>query len=159
MENPRVPGTHAKNERGIKMPNKVKFAKEFFKANEEADLKKVASMITEDFQFVGPMPQPLSKTEYLGFMESMIPAFTDWRYNLGGCEEAEEKVSCTSSISGKHTGKLAPPNMDPIPATNKAFKLPTESSTLSFTGDKICRLEAHVGKDGGLAGIIKQITA
>ncbi|MHA2233079.1 MAG: nuclear transport factor 2 family protein, partial [Candidatus Hodarchaeales archaeon] len=112
------------------MANKVKIAKEFFKASEDEDLNKIASMITDDFQFVGPLPEALNKKEYISFMESMIPAFSDWRFNLKSCEEEGQKVSCDSTISGKHTGKLVPPNMDPIPATNKTFKLPTERSTV-----------------------------
>lgn len=159
MENVRATGTHSKNQWGIKMANKVKIAKEFFKASEDKDLDKVASIITDDFQFVGPLPKSLGKAEYLGFLESLFPAFSDWRFNLTGCAENDEKVSCNSNISGKHTGELTPPDGDPIPATNKTFKLPTESSTVSFTGDKINRLEANVSNGGGLAGIIKQITA
>ncbi|MFX0116955.1 MAG: ester cyclase [Candidatus Hodarchaeota archaeon] len=141
------------------MANKVKLAREFFKASEDEDLDKIARMITDDFQFVGPLPEPLNKTEYLGFLESLMPAFSDWRFNLSSCEEVDDKVSCFSSISGKHTGELAPPNMNPIPATNRTFKLPKETTTLVFSGDKISKLESAASEDGGMSGIIKQLTA
>jgi hypothetical protein len=123
------------------------------------DLGTVQSMMSDNFVFSGPVPEPLKKQEYMGFLKGNFKAFSEFKYNHSNFKESGEQCTCNVKVSGKHTGELEVPGMNPIPATNKSFELPTESVVATFEGDKISKLESQGHPEGGIKGIIKQITS
>ncbi|OLS16823.1 MAG: hypothetical protein HeimC3_51430 [Candidatus Heimdallarchaeota archaeon LC_3] len=141
------------------MSNKEELLKNFFDAAEANDFSKVKSMVTDSFMFSGPVPEPLNKQGYMGFLKGNAVAFSEFKYNYENFQESGEMCNCRVTVSGKHTGELTVPGMDPIPATNKNFVLPSETVTATFEGEKISKLEADPHPEGGIKGIIKQLTS
>ncbi|MHA2174442.1 MAG: ester cyclase [Candidatus Hodarchaeales archaeon] len=141
------------------MSDYIEKAQHLLQAIEEANVEKAATFLSENFVFEGPVPQPLNKEQFTGFLHAMSKAFAEFKYNSSNFSEEGDTVTYSLSITGKHTGELVLPNMDSIPATNKTFELPTEKSTITFSGDKISKMYAKVSEDGGVGGIIKQITS
>ncbi|MFW9780370.1 MAG: nuclear transport factor 2 family protein [Candidatus Heimdallarchaeota archaeon] len=141
------------------MSDQIEQVKHFIQAMEESNIKKVDSFLSEKFVFEGPVPQPLNKENYIGFLHAMSNAFTEFKYNPSNFSEEGNTVTYAIKITGKHTGKLALPNINPIPATNRTFELPPEKATITFSGDKISKMYANVTENGGVGGIIKQLTA
>lgn len=139
------------------MSKNMEIAKKFLQAIEDGNIEKVLPYLSEDFVFEGPVPQPLGKQQYAGFLQTISEAFSDFKYNVSDFSENDNAVSCNMKITGKHTGKLELPNMEPILATNKSFELPIQKSTVFLNGEKITKLSANVSKGGGIEGIIKQI--
>ncbi|MHA1992081.1 MAG: nuclear transport factor 2 family protein [Candidatus Hodarchaeales archaeon] len=141
------------------MANKEELLKNFFEAAEANDFSQVETMITDSFNFSGPVPKPLNKQEYMGFLKGNAIAFSEFKYNQANFNESGESCTCQVQVSGKHTGELVVPGMDPISATNKNFKLPRETVTVSFEGEKISKFESNPHPEGGIKGIIKQLTS
>jgi hypothetical protein len=141
------------------MASKEELLKNFFDVTEANDFNKVQAMITDSFMFSGPVPEPLNKQGYIGFLKGNAVAFTEFKYNPTNFNESGETCSCNVQVSGKHTGELVVPGMNPLPATNKEFQLPEETVTVTFEGEMISKLEATTSPDGGVKGIIKQLTS
>ena len=136
----------------------LEMAKKFLESAEQGNLDEIRNMVSDNFTFQGPVPEPLNIEQYIEFLQGTMKAFGEFKYNASNYMEEGGTCQCNIKITGKHTGELAMPGMDPIPATNKTFELPTEKIVTTFDGDKISMMEAQVHADGGLQGIIKQIT-
>lgn len=134
-------------------------AKKFMEIVEQNNVDELRNMVSANFTFAGPTPEPLNTEQYVEFLQGNMKAFSEFKYNASNFTQEGDTCSCNIKITGKHTGELAMPGMDSIPATNKTFELPTESVVATFDGDKISRIEAKVHADGGIQGIIKQITS
>ncbi|NIM92141.1 MAG: hypothetical protein GTO18_00285, partial [Anaerolineales bacterium] len=118
-------------------------AQNFVDAFNKGDLDAVASYLSEDFQFSGPVPEPLSAAEWIGFSRILKAAFPDIQYNLR-VESINGKVVKTSSkVSGTHTGDLdmSAMGMGVIPATGKSFSNPEEYGFATVEGDKITSIQ------------------
>ena len=88
------------------MSKNIEIAKKLLQATEDGNIEKVLSYLSEDFVFEGPVPQPLGKEQYAGFLQTMSEAFSDFKYNASNFSEDGNAVSCNIKITGKHTGKL-----------------------------------------------------
>lgn len=141
------------------MSDKVNTLKGLLRAIEDANVEKATNFLAENFVFEGPIPQPLNKEQFTGFLHTMAKAFSDFRYNESDFSEEGDVLTYSLRITGKHTGELALPEMDPIPATHKSFELPTEKSSATVSGNKVSHLSADASEGGGVSGIIKQITS
>ncbi|MHA1984229.1 MAG: ester cyclase [Candidatus Hodarchaeales archaeon] len=141
------------------MSSKEELLKKFFEAAEANDFSKVENMVTDSFTFSGPVPEPLGKQGYLAFLKGNSVAFSEFRYNHSNFSESCDNCTCRVQVSGKHTGELAIPGMNPIPATNKDFKLPGETVTATFIGEKISKFASDPHPEGGVKVIIKQLTS
>ncbi|MFW9904051.1 MAG: ester cyclase [Candidatus Thorarchaeota archaeon] len=141
------------------MSDQIEKVKHFIKAMEESNIEKAGTFLSENFVFEGPVPQPLNKENYIRFLHAMSKAFTEFKYNSSDFSEEGDTVKYSLKITGKHTGEFTLPNIDPIPATNRTFELPSEKATITFSGNKISKMYANVTEDGGVGGIIKQLTS
>ena len=139
--------------------SKVDTVKAFSEALETRDFNTAASYLADDFVFVGPVPQPIGKQEFLAIQSAFEDAFQDWSFNSHDEVEQGDKVVAAVQISGTHTRDLVlpMPGMPPIPATGKRVSLPVEHITFTFKGDKIVGLTSDNVPGGGIPGVLAQI--
>lgn len=138
--------------------NQVDTARKLFELIENKDTASALKMLTEDFTFSGPTPEPVNGQMWMGLHDRLNMAFPDWSFNMTGFHLHGDEVHGEVQISGTHTGELdlSPLGMPNIPATGTRIQLPVEGVTIKFQGDKVCAVEGEAVPGGGLRGILSQ---
>ncbi len=134
-------------------------AESFAHALNSGDFEKVASLMSEDFKFVGPVPEPMTGMQWLGLSKSLKKAFPDLQYNFRIDRVEGDVVGTTTRLTGTHTGELDLTAMGfgVIPASGKTFINPKEEGEAVVKGDKIVSLHVKSTEGSGLMGILHQI--
>ena len=132
----------------------VKTGMEAWEANDEQTL---SALLADDFVLSGPVPQPLGKQEFIGFMHSMLTAMPDFAFNVSSFEEDGDKVIARSHITGTHTGVLALPGLPPIDPTGKKVILPEEIQVYTIKDGKLQSLSTDARPDAGVPAMLAQI--
>ncbi len=117
-------------------------AKVALKAWESNDVKSIESLLSDNFVGQGLFPQPIGKTQYINFMESMLKAIPDWSFNARILDkhplgEQTDSVHILTQITGTHTGDLVIPTLPVIPATGTKLALPVRQMEYVVTGELI----------------------
>jgi hypothetical protein len=118
-----------------------------------------ASDYTDDMTFIGPLPHPLLRDEYLGLMKAIVSASPDWNFHAKDFAVEDHTVHLSVAISGTQTRTLPAllPGMTPLPPTNKHFVLPEEHLEISVLEGKIRAIHAYMPPDGGIPGMLAQL--
>jgi predicted ester cyclase len=126
---------------------------------EAKDTTAAAKLLTDDFTFSGPVPQPISGREWLAMHKSLSIAFPDWKFNASDLREEAGKVRVAVRITGTHKGELnlSSLGMPNVPATGKSIKLPREEITLTVSNGKFSSLHTPPTDGGGVMGILSQL--
>lgn len=135
----------------------IDIVKAGLKAWESHDEQTLASLVADDFQLTGPVPQPLGKQEFIGFMHALLTALPDFAFNISSYEENGDTVIAKSHITGTHTGILALPGLPPIPPTGKKVNLPQEVQYYTIKADKLHALSTDARPDAGVPGLLAQL--
>lgn len=95
-------------------------------ATEAGDFKKLESMLVDDFQLAGPVPQPVGKREFVGLQMAMHTAMADWKFNAADFKENGDVVTVNLQITGTQTGALSlpMPGFPKLPPSGKKVCLP-----------------------------------
>jgi hypothetical protein len=130
-------------------------------AVEQSRFDEAERLIADDFEMLGPAPNPVHKQDWLGNHRSMNVAFPDYAFNATELEERDGKVFCRMRITGTHRGTLdlSSLGVPSLPATNKRFALPPQQVEWHFRGDRITRAIVENPPGGGFAGLLKQLGA
>ncbi len=130
-----------------------------FHALEQQDWHTVRTMISDDFHYLGPTPDPFDKETWLDFQMAVHAAFPDWQYNLQEVTQNGNRVDIKVHITATHTDTLTLPleNVPPLPATGKQIELPIETAHLEFTNGKISKLVVDQQLYGSLSGLLSQL--
>ena len=133
--------------------------KEFLEASEAQDYDRAAEMLAEDFTFSGPVPEPLGKPQYVGFMRTLGVAFPDWAFNCSDFTDHGDRVEVTANITGTHTGDwdMTAAGAGVIPPTGKAFRLKPEPGDWVVREGKIVAFSREADPEGGVPGIMAQL--
>lgn len=117
------------------------------------------SMLADDFQFSGSLPQPIDKEAWLGMSVSLKTAFPDLNYHFKMIGTEGDVVKSTTQLSGTHRGSfdLTNMNMGTIPATNKAFSSKTEKTRVTVKENKITSWVVEPTDGAGLKAILGQL--
>jgi predicted ester cyclase len=139
--------------------NKRETVQALMDAVQQGDFENARSMLTEDFQFSGSVPEPIDAEAWLGMGASMKTAFPDLDYHFKMIGAQGDVVKSTSQLSGTHSGSfdLTDMNMGVIPATNKAFSAKTEKTRVTVRNNKISLWEVESLNDDGLMEILGQL--
>jgi predicted ester cyclase len=134
-------------------------AQSFADAYNAGDLAKTASYLTEDFEFSGPVPEPIGSKEWLGMYSIFKAAFPDISYNLRVVSIEGNVLKTKTQLKGTHTGRLdlSAMGMGVFPPTGKSFSNPEESGEAIVENDKIRSIHIKAGKDSGVTGILTQL--
>lgn len=139
--------------------NQIEVVNSFIKASDDDDYDSAAEFLADDFIFSGPVPEPMSKEQYVGFMKTMAVAFPDWSFNVSGVTENTDHVEVTINITGTHTGNwdMTAAGGGVVPATGKAFKLPPGIGKYYVRDGKISALKGDPNPEAGVGAIMAQL--
>ena len=126
---------------------------------QKGDLETAKTMLADDFQFSGPVPEPISKEAWLEMSTSLKTAFPDLDYHFKVIGTQGDVVRMTSQLSGTHKSSLdlTSINMGVIPATDKTFVATREKTKITVKEDKITAWAAEPTQGAGVRGILKQL--
>lgn len=139
--------------------NKREIVQTLLDSIQKADFEKAKSLLTDDFQFSGPIPQPINREAWLGMSASLKTAFPDLDYHFKVIGADDDVVRTTSQLSGTHRGSfdLTNMNMGVIPATNKAFSANLEKTKITVKENKITSWVVEPTQGAGLKAILDQL--
>ena len=139
--------------------NKREIVQTLLDSVQKGDFEKAKSLLTDDFQFSGPVPEPVTKDSFLGMTASLKIAFPDRDYHFKVIGADDDVVRTTSQLSGTHRGSfdLTDMNMGVIPATKKSFINPNERGKVTVRGGKVTSWVVESIAGGGLMGILGQL--
>jgi ketosteroid isomerase-like protein len=126
---------------------------------QKGDLVKTKSLLADDFQFSGPIPEPINREAWLGMTASLKTAFPDLDYHFHVIGADDDVVKTTSQLSGTHTGSFDLTNMQMgvIPATKKAFSAKLEKTKITVKANKITSWAVEPTEGAGLTAILAQL--
>lgn len=130
----------------------------YFRALEERDVDKVAGLLVGDFVFVNPV-EPMSKEDFLRFMEGLFAGFPDYRFDHGDMRADGDVVTVGLRMSGTHTGTLdlPMPGLKPVPATGKKVVLPEQRFDYEVRDGRIATITPEPMPHAGIIGLLEQI--
>jgi len=139
--------------------NKREIVQTLMDAVQKGEFETVKSMLTDDFQFSGPVPTPINAEAWLGMSASLKTAFPDLNYHFKVIGADGDVVRSTSQLSGTHNGSfdLTGMNMGVIPATNKAFSVNLEKTKVTVKDNKVSAWVVEHNDGAGLMAILKQL--
>ena len=126
---------------------------------QKGDFENAKTMLADDFQFRGPVPEPINKEAWLGMNSSLRTAFPDLDYHFKVIGTEGDVVRTTSQLSGTHTGSFDLTNMQMgvIPATNKTFVATREKTKITVKENKITAWAVEPTQGAGVMEILKQL--
>jgi predicted ester cyclase len=139
--------------------NKRETVQTLMDAVQKGDFEGAKSMLADDFQFSGPIPEPINKEAWLGMSASLRAAFPDLDYHFKVIGADGDVVRSTTQLSGTHNGSFDLTNMDMgvIPATHKAFSAKLEKTKVTVKEDKITSWAVEPTEGAGLMAILAQL--
>lgn len=141
--------------------NKRETVQALMDAVQEGDFATAESMLADDFQFSGALPEPIDADAWLSMSANLKTAFPDLDYHFKVIGAQGDVVRSTSQLSGTHNGAfdLTSMKMGFIPATNKEFSTQSEKTKVTVKDEKITLWEVEANPGAGLMEILKQIDA
>ena len=128
-------------------------------AVQSGDFKKAQSTLADDFQFSGPVPQPINGPAWMGMSASLKTAFPDlnYQFKIEGVEDNTAQIS--AQLNGTHTGTLdlSAMGLGIIPPTNKTFAVAHEKGEVSVQDGKIKTWAMNGAEGAGLMAILGQL--
>jgi predicted ester cyclase len=126
---------------------------------QKGDFQTVKSMLADDFQFSGPIPEPIDKEAWLGMSSNLRTAFPDLNYHFKVIGAEGDVVRVISQLSGTHTASfdLTNMNMGVIPATGKSFSAKHEKNRITVKENKITSWAVEPTDGAGLKAILSQL--
>lgn len=139
--------------------NKREIVQTLLDSVQKGDFEKAKSLLSDDFQFSGPIPEPVNTEAWLGMSSSLKTAFPDLDYRFKVIGADDDVVKTTSQLSGTHSGSfdLTNMNMGVIPATNKAFSAKLEKTKITVKENKITSWAVEPTQGAGLNAILDQL--
>ena len=147
------------NKQNAKEMENLKIALKWGESTKNGDWDTFNALTSDDFQLIGPSPEPLNKEAYLTWIKSVVSANDKHDNNIELTEIAKAVYKGTVQMEGKHTRDwdLSFMGMGVIPATNKSWKNPREEVTVTMRKGKIIKCEVVVPENGGIVGILSQL--
>lgn len=139
--------------------NKRETVQALMDAVQKGDLEVAESMLADDFQFSGAVPEPINKEAWVEMSSSLRTAFPDLDYHFKVIGTDGDVVRTTSQLSGTHTGllDLTDMQMGVIPATNKTFVATREKTKITLKENKITAWAVEPTRGAGVMEILKQL--
>jgi predicted ester cyclase len=126
---------------------------------QKGDFENARTMLAEDFQFSGSVPERINAETWLGMSASLKTAFPDLNYHFRVIGADGDVVRSTTQLSGTHSGSfdLTGMSMGVIPATNKAFSTKLEKTKVTVKDGKIVLWVVEPTDGAGLKAILGQL--
>ncbi len=128
-------------------------------AVQKGDFVKAQSLLASDFQFSGPVPEPISGPAWIGMSKNLKAAFPnlDYRFKIESVDGNTVRIS--AQLKGTHSGDLdlTAMGMGIIPATNKAFAAAHEHGEAAVQDGKVKTWAMEPTEGAGLMAILHQL--
>jgi predicted ester cyclase len=126
---------------------------------QKGDFETANSMLADDFQFSGPLPEPINKAAWLEMSSNLKTAFPDLNYHFKVIGAEGDVVRAVAQLTGTHTGAfdLTNMNMGIIPATDKTFSVKPEKTKVTVKDNKITSWVSEPTDGAGLKAILDQL--
>jgi predicted ester cyclase len=123
------------------------------------DFKRAKSLLSNDFKFSGPVPEPISADAWMGMSASLKAAFPDLDYQFKIEGVNGDTVNISADLRGTHKGDLdlTAMHMGVIPATGKSFKAAHEHGRATLRDGKIIAWTMEPTEGAGLMAILGQL--
>ena len=130
-----------------------------FDAVQGGDFEKAKSLLTDDFTFSGPVPEPINGPAWLGMSASLKGAFPDLDYQFKVEGADGDTVNISAQLKGTHSRDfdLSAMGMGVIPPTNKSFAATRENGKMTVQGDKVKAWAVEPSEGAGLMAILGQL--
>lgn len=117
------------------------------------------ALLADDFEFSGPVPQPISGPAWLGMSANLRKAFPDLNYRFKVEGTQGDAVELSAQLSGTHTGPLdlTALNMPVFPPTGKSFSAAFERGTATVQNGRVVSWATQPTEGAGLIAILKQL--
>ena len=128
-------------------------------AVQKGDFENAKTMLADDFQFSGPVPEPIDRDAWLSMSTRLKTAFPDLDYHFKVIGTEGNVIRITSQWTGTHSGSLdlTDRNMGVIPATNKSFVANRDRTKITVMNNKITSWVVKPTQGAGLMEILKQL--
>ena len=139
--------------------NKREIVQSLMDSIQKGDFNNAKTLLADDFQFSGPIPQPINREAWLGMSASLKTAFPDLDYHFKVIGADDDIVKTTSQLSGTHRGSFDLTNMKMgvIPATNKTFAAKLENTKITVKDNKVTSWAVEPTQGAGLKAILEQL--
>lgn len=126
---------------------------------QKGDFKNAKTLLADDFQFSGPIPEPVNREGWLAMSAVLKTAFPDLDYHFKVIGADDDVVKTTSQLSGTHRGSFDLTNMKMgvIAATNKPFAAKLENTKVTVKGDKVTSWAVEPTEGAGVKAILGQL--
>ena len=126
---------------------------------QKGDFVKTKSLLADDFQFSGPLPEPIDQEAWVGMNTRLQTAFPDLDYHFKVIGADGDVVRATMQLSGTHSGSfdLRTMDMGVIPATNKNFSAKPEKARVTVKENKITAWFVEPTQGADLKSILDQL--
>ena len=126
---------------------------------QKGDFDHAKSMLADNFQFSGSVPQPINAEVWIGMSISLKAAFPDLNYHFKVIGSDGDVIRSTTQLSGTHSGSfdLTNMNMGMIPATNKVFSAKLEKTKVTVKDNKIISWAVEPTEGAGIKAILGQL--
>jgi predicted ester cyclase len=130
-------------------------------AVQKGDFVKAQSTLTNDFQFSGPVPRPISGPAWMSLSASLKTAFPDLNYQFKITGVDGNRVHFSAQLKGTHKGTLdlSAMGMGVIAPTHKAFAATLEHGEASVQNGKVKTWAMEPTEGAGLMAILHQLGA
>ena len=128
-------------------------------AIQKGDFENAKSLLSADFQFSGPVPEPINADEWMGMTMSLRKAFPNLNYHFHVESMDGNVANISSELKGTHSGDfdLTAMNMGVIPATNKSFAAAHEHGKVTVKDNKVTSVAYEKTEGAGLMAILGQL--
>ena len=125
---------------------------------QQGDFENAKSMLSDDFQFNGPVSEPTDQEAWVAMNTRLQTAFPDLDYHFKVIGAKGDVVRATMQLSGTHSGSfdLTTMDMDAIAAANKAFSTRLEKTKLTIKENKITAWVVEPAQGADLKAILVQ---
>ena len=126
---------------------------------QKGDFEKAKSLLSADFQFSGPVPEPINADAWMGMSMSLKKAFPDLDYHFHVESMDGDTANISAELKGTHKGDfdLTAMNMGVIPATNKSFAAAHEHGKVMVQDGKVKSWATEATAGAGLMAILGQL--
>src|SRR5437867_1480069 len=124
---------------------------------ESHNIDELHSRLTEDCIFMGLVPQPINKEEFISIALAILAAMPDLALHATHFQEEGDKVRVQSAITGRHIRELHLPGLAIVSSSGKKIALPIETHEYTIRGEMISALTIEPVEGGGVAGLLAQL--
>ena len=139
--------------------NKREIVQSLMDSIQKGDFVHAKTMLADNFQFSGPIPEPIDREAWLGMSASLKTAFPNLDYHFNVIGAQGDIVKTTSQLIGTHTDSfdLTAMNMGVIPATDKDFSVKVEKTKVTVKDNKVTSWAVERTDGAGLSAILDQL--